>query len=506
MTSESGSSPAPSAGAPATLSLAALGDLPEGVGRPRYARSDQSAGILHFGPGNFHRAHQAVYLDRLLNDGKDLDWSIVGASVMPGDAALRDTLLSQDLLTTVVSESATTSAAHVTGAMIDYLPVGDTRAVLEAMSDPAIRIVSLTVTEGGYFVSAATNRFDDAHPAIRADAANIAEPATIFGLVVHALAKRRESGTAPFTVMSCDNLPHNGRAARAAVVGLARLVDPALADWIDANTGFPNGMVDRITPATGPRERARVVDEFGVADAAPVFCEDYLQWVLEDDFPSGRPAFESVGVQIVADVSPYETMKIRILNGGHATIAYAAGLLDVEYAHEAMGHELVAGLLDRVERDEVLPTVPPVPGVDLHDYLATIKSRFANPRIGDTVRRLCFDGSNRQPKFIVPTIADRLREGGSIDGLALASALWCRYCEGETESGETIAPNDPAWDRLVRTAQASRADPHAWLGMTDVYGELGADERLRAAFAEALGRVRTEGVEAALRAHLARGD
>ena len=494
--------------APAALSLASLDALPATVARPAQARAELGRGILHFGPGNFHRAHQAVYLDRLMNAGTDLDWGIVGASVMPGDAPLRDALLTQDCLNTVVSESADESEARVTGAMVDYLPIGDASAILAAMSDPAIRIVSLTVTEGGYFVSAETNRFDASHPAIAADAAHLAgggdAPKTVFGLVVRALAARRDAGRPAFTVMSCDNLPHNGAAARAAVTGLARAFDPELADWIERRSRFPNGMVDRITPATGARERARVADEFGVADTAPVFCEDYLQWVLEDDFADGRPALETVGVQIVDDVAPFETMKIRILNGGHALIAYPSGLLGIEYAHEALGHGLVAAFLDTVERDEVLPTVPPVPGIDLGEYLATIKTRFANPRIGDTIRRLCLDGSNRQPKFIVPTIADRLAAGAPIDGLALASALWCRYCEGTTEAGRTIEPNDPSWERLTKVARESVGDPLAWLAMSEVYGALGTDERLRAAFADALAAVRADGVEAALRSHVER--
>ena len=486
----------------ATLGLDALDALPDAVARPGYARADVSAGIVHFGPGNFHRAHQAVYLDRLMNEGDGLDWGIVGASVMPGDAALREAMLDQDCLTTVVSETATTSEARVTAPMVGYLPVGDADAILDALADPAIRIVSLTVTEGGYFVDATTGRFDDAHPAIRRDAESFDAPATVFGLIARALAARRETGAPAFTVMSCDNLPHNGAATRAAVTGLARLVDPGLADWIDARSAFPNGMVDRITPATGERERRRVREEFGVADAAPVFCEDYLQWVLEDRFANGRPALERVGVEIVPDVAPYETMKIRILNGGHAVIAYAAGLLDVEYAHEAMAHPLVSGFLDRVERTEILPTVPPVPGVDLEDYLATIARRFANPRIGDTIARLCFDGSNRQPKFIVPTVADRLAAGDPVDGLALVSALWCRYCEGRTEGGAEIRPNDPSWDRLVEVAAASRDDPGAWLDMADVYGETGRDERFRDAFANALRAVREDGVAAALERHV----
>ncbi len=476
------------------LSLETLAHIPATVGKPGYERSSLSKGILHFGPGNFHRSHQAVYLDDLMNLGLDHDWAIVGASVMPGDARLRDVMLKHDLLSTVVTQSATKSEARVTGPMIDYLPVGDTQAILDTLADPAIRIVSLTVTEGGYFVDAATGKFDDAHAAIVADAADMATPRTVFGLIVQGLAGRRKRGESAFTVMSCDNLPHNGHAARAAVVGLAKLVDESLAQWIDTHCRFPNGMVDRITPATGDFERSRVRSLFGIADDSPVFCEDYIQWVLEDDFVSGRPAFERAGVQIVPDVAPYETMKIRILNGGHAVLAYPSGLLGIEYAHEAMQNDLIKGFLDKVQLTEIVSIVPPVPGVKLDEYRASVVQRFSNPAIGDTITRLCLDGFNRQPKFIVPTIADRLAAGEGVDGLALASALWCRYCEGVMENGEAIAPNDPSWDLLQATARASVADPVAWLAMRDVYGDVGNDARFQESFTRALQGIRSDGV------------
>ena len=258
-------------------------------------------------------------------------------------------------------------------------------------------------------------------------------------------------------------------------------------------------MVDRIAPATGERERRMVREEHGVADAAPVFCEDFIQWVLEDDFVAGRPALERVGVEFVEDVSPYELMKIRVLNGGHALIAYPAGLLDIEFVEEAMAHPLILAFLEKVERSEIIPVVPPVPDTDLDDYFARVATRFANPKIGDTVRRLCLDGSNRQPKFIVPSAKDRLAADAPVDGLALASALWCRYCFGETESGTMIRANDPSWDRLVGLAHDARSDPLAWLGMRDVYGDVGEDERFREAFSSALEALWRDGTEATLR-------
>jgi mannitol 2-dehydrogenase len=305
--------------------------------------------------------------------------------------------------------------------------------------------------------------------------------------------------------MCCDNIPHNGDVTRAAVTGTARLSDPALADWIADHMAFPNAMVDRITPATSDRERRMLAEEFGVEDGWPVFAEDFAQWVLEDTFPQGRPALDQVGVQFVPDVTPYELMKIRILNGGHAVIAYPAGLLDIEYVHEAMAHPLIAGFLRRVEQAEILPHVPPVPDTDLNDYLAMIETRFANPKIGDTVRRLCLDGSNRQPKFIVPSIRAALAAGAPVEGLALESALWCRYCAGTTDSGATIAPNDPDWTRLQELALQAKTTPAAWLGMTEVYGDLGADAAFAGAFSRALSALWADGTSAVLTRYIETG-
>ena len=461
----------------------------------KYDRSSLTAGIVHFGVGNFHRAHQAVYLDALFNTGKDHDWAIIGAGVLPSDEQMRQILSDQDFLTTVVEQSAQRSQARVTGAMIDALPSNDPATVIRTLADPAIRIVSLTITEGGYFIDPASGVFDPQHPQILADGSTPDDPKTVFGLMVAGLNRRRQAGIAPFTVMSCDNVPHNGVVARNAVVGLAELSDPELSQWIGDQVAFPNAMVDRITPATGDREREILARDFAVEDGWPVFCEDFTQWVLEDKFPAGRPALEAVGVQFVPDVTPYENMKIRILNGGHAIIAYPAGLLDIHFAHEAMEHPMIRDFLQKVENEEILPVVPPVPDTDLAAYFDKIQERFANPKIGDTIRRLCLDGSNRQPKFIIPSIADRLAAGVGINGLALESALWCRYCYGETESGQPIEPNDPNWDRLVTMARAAKLDPMAWLRMEDIYGDVGRSTVFQERFAYLLGALWDAGVE-----------
>jgi len=485
------------------LSLSNLASLPAKVGRPKYDRSALKAGILHFGVGNFHRAHQAVYLDDLFTLGLGHDWALVGAGVFDGEKAGRKKLAEQDWLTTVVEQDEGHMSARVTGSMVDFITPGDGAAIIARLADPAIKIVSLTITEGGYFIDPASGLFDPTHPAIVADAQNPGAPKTVFGIILAGLRRRRDDGIVPFTVMSCDNIPHNGKVTYDGVVGLALLIDEDLAAWVSGHVAFPNAMVDRITPATTDRERAILAKEFGVEDNWPVFCEPFRQWVLEDRFTDGRPPLEKVGVQFVADVSPYELMKIRILNGGHAAIAYPAGLMDIHFVHEAMAEPLVRNFLDKVEHDEIIPTVPPVPDTSLEAYYQLIEKRFSNPKIGDTVRRLCLDGSNRQPKFIIPTIADRLKAGQNVAGLALESALWCRYCFGTTDSGAVIEPNDPSWERMQATARAAKDDPAAWLAMEDIYGGVGRSPVFAAAFAHALRALWANGARVTLTRYLA---
>lgn len=484
-----------------TLSQSTLPDLPQAVSRPGYDRAALTAGILHVGIGNFHRSHMGWYLDQLFERGDGHDWALIGAGVRPGDAAMRDRMQAQDWLTTVVELDPDGLAARVTGGMIDFVPV-DPQAVISAMADPAIRIVSLTITEGGYYVDAKTDGFDAAHPDIAHDAAHPDNPKTVFGMMLAALRRRREAGTPPFTIMSCDNLPENGHVCARTVTELAQLSDPALADWLGRHVAFPNSMVDCITPATSDRERALVRDRFGIIDAAPVVCEPFRQWVLEDNFPQGRPPLELVGAEFVEDVSQYELMKLRILNGGHAAIAYPSALLGHHFVHDAMDDPQIEAWLRAMQSREVIPTLTPIPGVDYDDYLELIVRRFANPEIGDTIPRLCLDGSNRQPKFILPTLADALRQDMAIDGLALEVAFWCRYCERTDEAGNDIAPNDDSSDSLRDYAIAARKDPLAFLQNRTVFGSLADNPRFQEAFARKLRLVQDQGVRAAITDYL----
>lgn len=485
-----------------TLNQKNLDLLPGNVARPAYDRARLTGGIVHVGVGNFHRAHMAVYLDQLFARGKDHDWAIIGAGVRGADNAMRDRLQAQDWLYTVTDLDPEALSARVVGSMIDFLPI-DPQAILTALTNSAVRIVSMTVTEGGYYIDAATGGLAATHPDIVADAAAPEAPKTIFGLMIRALRLRSEAGDAPFTVLSCDNLPGNGHLTRETVTSLARLSDPDFAAWIEANVAFPNCMVDCITPATSDRECAIIEKRIGIADRAPVMCEPFRQWVVEDHFPAGRPALDEVGVEFVEDVSGYELMKLRILNAGHASIAYASGLLGHHYVHDAIADPDITAWLRALQVREAIPTLKLLKGVDFQVYLETVIKRFSNTEIADTIPRLAQDGSDRQPKFILPTLRDALVVGGAIDGLALELALWCRYCLGWAEDGASIDVRDGQADELAKRAIEAEDRPSAFLEEESVFGHLSSEPRLVAAFGKWLGLLRYRGVRETLKTYVA---
>ena len=480
------------------LNNQALGKLSANVSVPGYDRSAITPGIVHIGVGNFHRAHQAVYMDKLFNLGLDFDWGIVGAGIKSYDETMRNRLYEQDWLSTVVELDPKQDKARVCAAMIDFVDI-DPLLLIEQLCKPEIRIVSLTITEGGYFRDESSGKFHASHPEIVHDSQNPDAPETVFGVLLAALEKRRGSMLPPFTIMSCDNLPGNGHVTQQAVVGLAQLISQEMADWVAAEVSFPNGMVDCITPATGDRERALISEEFGIEDASPVVCEPFRQWVLEDKFPQGRPALEKVGVEFVDDVAPYELMKLRLLNGGHAALSYPAALLGIEYVHDAMKNELVSGFMSKLIQQEVIPIVPAVAGMDFNQYFAKACERFSNPKIADTIPRLCLDGSNRQPKFILPSIVDRLKQGLAVDGLALEVALWCRYCAGSDDAGNTIEVVDENARRLQEKALLTREQPAAFLDLGDILGPVAVDDVFSVSFTTAIKSLWEKGVAATLR-------
>ncbi|PHP66252.1 mannitol dehydrogenase [Zhengella mangrovi] len=484
------------------LCNANLARLPAGIRVPSYDRSKLTPGILHIGLGNFHRAHQSWYLHRLFDQGLNTDWAIVGAGVRPYDEEMRLKMKAQDYLTTLIELDPSGTSAEVVGSMIDYVPVEDGNGpLIERMADPAIRIVALTVTEGGYYIDPATKGFDTSHPDIVHDAQNPDRPRTAFGAIVAALRLRRDRGVGPFTGQCCDNLQNNGAILRQTVVSLARLSDPDLAAWIDANCTFPNSMVDCIVPATGPKERA-LADGFGIEDAVPVTHENFRQWVIEDNFCAGRPDWDKAGATFSDHVHDFEIMKIRILNGGHQVIADVGEILGIETISGCMEDARVRALFRKVEQEEIMPHVKPVPGMTPAGYVDLIDRRFSNPSIVDTTRRVAFDGSSRQPGFVLPSVIDGLKAGTPVEGLALVSAAWARYCLGTREDGSTVEPNDPFWADLTARAAAAKDDPGAWLAMRNTYGSLADEPRFADAFKRWLAQIHAEGMAAALDRYL----
>ena len=477
--------------------------LPYWKGRlpvPAYDRDLVTPGVVHIGVGGFHRAHQAMYHDRMMNEGAGADWGICGVGVLAADRKMQQALDAQDgLYTLVLKHSDGTYEPRVIGSVVEYLfAPGNPEAVIEKMAAGPTRIVSLTVTEGGYNVNDITGEFDATNPDVVADLAAGAVPRTTFGLVTEALRRRRQRGLAPFTVVSCDNLPGNGQLSKRVFTAFARLRDPELGDWIEGAVRFPNSMVDRITPVTTDADRAEVTDRFGIDDRWPVVCEPYVQWVLEDDFAAARPPYEDAGVQIVAEVAPYELMKLRLLNGSHQAMCYFAYLAGYRLVHEAAQDSLFQAFLLGYMDLEATPTLPPVPGVDLAGYKHTLLERFANPQIRDTIARLCAQSSDRIPKFLLPVIREQLATGGEIKRSAAVVASWARYAEGVDERGEPIDVVDRYQDRLTSLARRERDDPGAFIANRDLFGDLADDERFVTAYRSAMTSLHQRGARATL--------
>ena len=470
--------------------------------KPNYIRSNLSAGILHIGVGNFHRAHLSWYLHRLMQKDLAKDWAIIGSGITQYDVKMREGLQVQDFLTTLIElDPEGNQSCEVVGPMIGYVPVEkNNQKLIIAMSDSNIRIVSLTVTEGGYFLDE-NGDFNLKHPDIIHDINNPDIPKTVFGVIVSALKNRKKNNIGPFTGLSCDNLMQNGNKLKQAIIGIAKEQDLELSEWINQNCTFPNAMVDCIVPRTGEIE-IDIVRNLGIEDLAPVSHEDFRQWVIEDKFCKGRPPWEKVGVQFSDNVHGYEDQKIRILNGGHQILANAAELLNIETVRDAMKNKMIVSLLEKIEKDEIIPHIKPVPGYTPLKYYELIASRFSNPSIQDTTRRVAFDGSSRHAGFLVPSIKDGIKHNISIIGLSLAEALWARMCEGTREDGSIIEPNDPHWEKLNACAKKSKENPLEWLEQLEIYGDTSKDDKFRDYFSKWLKMIYEEGVENTLNEYL----
>ena len=477
------------------------------VAQPGYRREDLRIGIVHIGVGNFLRSHHAMYLDRLLNRGEAAEWAICGVGLLPGDARVRDALRSQDMRYTLVERSPDGQAtARSIASIVDclYAP-DDPEAVFERLAHPGTRIVSLTITEGGYN-SADGGGFDAGNPAVRRDLEPGAVPATVFGVVVEGLRRRRDRGIPPFTIMSCDNLPGNGRAARQSFTAYARLVDPGLADWIRLEVAFPNSMVDRITPVTTDESRRYVAETFDVTDAWPVICEDFSAWVLEDQFTLGRPPYENAGVALVPDVTPYENMKLRLLNAGHQAIAYFGYLMGYRFAHEATADPAIASLLLGYMKSEAEPTLEPVPGIDLGDYERSLVDRFSNRYVPDTLLRLGTDGSDRIAKFLLPVVRDRQELGLTSPLSAAIVASWAAFARGVDEDGAPIDFIDRQRDLVDEAVRRQAAGPAGFLTVAKLFGALAEDDEFARQFATVYREISDHGARHALaERHVSRG-
>lgn len=483
------------------LSEAALARLGKQIRVPAYDRKMLRAGIMHIGVGNFHRAHQAMYLHKLFNTQSDFEWAICGAGVKSYDANMRDKLASQNWLTTIVELEQNKIEAQICGSMIEFVEV-NCDSVLSRMAQADIKIVSLTITEGGYFINQDNGEFDANHPEILADLNNPDSPKSVFGILVEALKRRKEADMGGFTIMSCDNIPHNGKVTKQAVLGVAQAIDAELGMWIESNVSFPNSMVDCIAPTINEQQKQQIYDRFGIRDNAPVLCESFRQWVLEDEFIAGRPALEKVGVQFVENVAPYELMKLRVLNGGHAALAYAAGLMGYDFVHNAMSNSLITRYLKKLMLTEVIPSLPVNEDIDPEAYFDVIQHRFANPEIKDTISRLYQDGQNRLPKFVLPTVFDNLEANLKVSGLSLVIALWCRLLKVSVQKNDDIELLDSGNQALFDAAFVASDKPVSFLGISSIFGDLSQHTGFVKEFSYWLHKIETRGVEQSLELYL----
>ena len=472
----------------AKLSNATLSQVDSKVATPKYDRSKLKTGIVHFGVGGFHRAHEAMTLDNLFNDGISTDWAICGVGLLPNDLKMKQVFDDQDCLYTLTLKHPDgRRESRVIGSIIEYIfGPENPEALIEKLAHPDTRIVSLTITEGGYNFDRVTGEFDTTNPAVVNDLASHAIPTTVFGYIFAGLKLRRERGIAPFTVMSCDNIQGNGDIAKKMFTAFATLKQADFGAWMAENVAFPNSMVDRITPVTSPEDIIEAEKITGLADAWPVVAEPFFQWVIEDHFPLGRPDFEKAGVQMVEDVMPYELMKLRLLNASHQGLCYFGYLSGYRYAHEATTDPAISEFLLHYMNEEATPTLLPVPGIDLDAYKHQLIERFSNPEVRDTLARLCAESSDRIPKWLVPVIRDQLAKGGKVTRSAAIVASWARYAEAVDEQGEPITVVDPLKDQLIPIAKSQRENPLAFIQNESLFGDLAKNESFRTDYLAAL--------------------
>lgn len=438
---------------------------------PTYDRKALKEGIVHLGVGGFHRSHMALYIHRLLQEHDAKDWSICGVGLIKPDARMRDALQSQDCLYTLMERGIDESVTQIIGSITSYLYAPENpRAVIEKMASQDTRIVSLTVTESGYYHSEATASLQSDDPAIQNDLNNSSSPQTIYGYLYEALLIRYERGLTPFTIMSCDNMPDNGNTLKSMLIAFAKLKDSDFAAWIEKCIAAPNSMVDRVTPQTTEKDRIYLSKILGIKDNCPVVCEPFSQWVLEDNFSQGAPDWEKVGVQVVADVGPYELMKLRLLNGTHSAMGYLGFLAGYQYIHEAITDPLINKYIRTMNHEEVIPLLPKIKGIDFGEYSHTVLERFSNPAIKDQVSRICLMGSGKMPKYVLPSITEQLAKAdGKYELLTLGVAGWFRYLTGYDMVGKEFEIQDVMASTLIQAAREGGRNPQPLLNIKTLF-------------------------------------
>ena len=424
-----------------------------------YNRDNTTSGILHIGVGNFHRAHEEFYTDALLKlDPSQKEWAITGAMLLPSDERLYKALKNQDgVYTLTVCGRDGKDEAYEIGSLKEVIwAQKEPEKVTAKIADPSTKIVSLTITEGGYNIDKVSGEFDLANEAVKKDLANPASPETVFGYVAEGLRQRRDAGAGKVTILTCDNLQHNGNTARKAFMTFFEAQDPALAKWAEENVTFPNSMVDRITPATTPADIERLNIKNGTEDKAPVYCEDFIQWVVEDNFANGRPKWEEVGVEFTDDVAPYENMKLSLLNASHTLLSYPSFLSGYRKVDEAMKDSRIRKFVKDFMDIDITPYVPAPGNTDLDEYKQTLIERFSNSSVSDQVARLCFDGLSKFPVYIIPNLAKMVKDNKDMTRVAYLFAAYYDYLKYHTDDkGEKFEVAEPWMDATVKKALAS---------------------------------------------------
>lgn len=444
-----------------------------------------------------------MYIDQLLAKHGESNWAICGVGLRPNDASMRDALTSQDHLYTVIERSAKGSSPHVVGSITSFLFAPDDReAVIAKMAHPDTHIVSLTITESGYFRNENTHQLQDEEPDIQHDLANENSPVSTYGFLYAALKRRREQGLKPFTVLSCDNMQKNGSITRSMLLSFTRLKDPELAQWIADEGAFPNSMVDRITPSTHQSDIKSLAEHFGIDDAWPVVTEPFMQWVVEDKFCDGRPPFEKVGIQVVEDVhhvEQFEKHKLRLLNASHSAMAYPGQLAGFKYVHEVMEHPIYRKFIWQMMQNEVKPLLPEIAGVDIDQYCNTLMERFSNPTIMDQIPRVALNASGKIPQFIMPSIAEAIWERGPFSRLCFVTGAWFLYIKGVDDKGNSFEVDDPMKEQLQELAKKGGNDPRELLSIKNLFGDdLRGDQRFVDEVAKAMELISKDGVMATL--------